>query len=92
LKSPIRIAAAYAVILLAGEFGPTADLPLGALRAKATEEVSFQQTASPEITNSTGRAARAGLSPAAVRDMRVREFLQWKDLRAPRTMTIFSSN
>ena len=81
MKSPIRIAAAYAVILLAGDFAPTADLPLGALRVGATEEVSFQQTASPEITNSTGRAAPA-LSPPAVRDMRVREFLQWKDLSA----------
>jgi len=80
LKTPIRIAAAYAVILLAGNFAPTADLPLGALRAGVTEEVSFQQSASPEITNSIGRPAPAALSPAGVRDMRVREFLQWKDL------------
>jgi hypothetical protein len=82
LKSPIRIAVAYGVILVVGDFAPTADLPLGALRAGATEEVSFQQSASPEITNSIGRAPPAALSPAAVRDMRVREFLQWKDLSA----------
>jgi hypothetical protein len=82
LKSPNRIAAAYAVILLAGDFAPTANLPLGALHPGAAEEASFQQTASPEITNSTGGAAPAALSPAAVRDMRVREFLRWKDLSA----------
>jgi len=82
LKSLIRISAAYAVILLAGNIAPTADLPLGALRVGVTEEVSFQQSASPEITNSIGRPAPAALSPAAVRDMRVREFLQWKDLSA----------
>jgi hypothetical protein len=80
LKSPVRIAAAYAVILLAGDFAPTANLPLGALRPGSTEEVPFQQTASAEITNSISRAAPAALSPEAVRDMRVREFLQWKDL------------
>jgi hypothetical protein len=82
LKSPIRIAAASAVILLAGDFAPTANLQLGALHAESTEEMSFQQNARLEITNSIGRAAPAALSAAAVRDMRVREFLQWKDLTA----------
>jgi hypothetical protein len=79
LKSPIRIAAASAVILLAGDFTPTANLQLGALHAESTEEMSFQQNARLEITNSIGGAAPAGLS---VRDMRVHEFLQWKDLTA----------
>jgi hypothetical protein len=82
LKSLIRIAAASAVILLAADFAPTANLQLGALHAEATEEMSFQQNARLEITNSVGRAAPAALSAAAVRDMRVREFLQWKDLSA----------
>jgi hypothetical protein len=70
------------VILLAGDFAPTANLQLGALHAGATEEMSFQQNARLEITNSVGRAPPAALSAAAVRDMRVREFLQWKDLSA----------
>ena len=82
MKSPIRIAAACAVILLAGNLAPTANLALGALHAGAIDQVSFQPSASPEITNSIGRAAPAALSPAAVRDMRVREFLQWKELSA----------
>ena len=82
MKIPIRIAAAYPVILIAGGSAPMANLPLGAVRGGTIEEVSFRQTASLEIANTTGRAAPAVLSSAAVRDMRVREFLLWKDLSA----------